>query len=123
MELHLRSNNSELYIGADNGNLYFSVLDSNSQRLNYTFCMSEEDLATLNTYFQLRKAANKPEDKSEEKQGEQNPAKNIVETWKEMRLEVYQQASGNRHEPNYSDDTTKMFSLNDIDEIIEKITD
>jgi len=56
-----------------------------------------------------------------ERQGEQKSAKNIVETWKDMRLEVYQQASGNRHEPNYSDDTTKMFSLNDIDEIIEKL--
>lgn len=55
-----------------------------------------------------------------EKQGEQKSAKNILEAWKDMRLEVYQQASGNRHEPNYSDDTTKMFSLNDIDEIIEK---
>ena len=58
-----------------------------------------------------------------EKQGEQNLTKNIVETWKDMRLEVYQQASGNRHEPNYSDDTTKMFSLNDIDEIIEKMSE
>ena len=57
-----------------------------------------------------------------EKQGEHS-AKNIVEAWKDMRLEVYQQASGNRHEPNYSDDTTKMFSLNDIDEIIEKISE
>lgn len=55
--------------------------------------------------------------------GEQKTAKNIVETWKDMRLEVYQQASGNRHEPNYSDDTTKMFSLNDIDEIIEKMSE
>lgn len=58
-----------------------------------------------------------------EKQGEQKPAKNIVETWKDMRLEVYQQASGNRHEPNCSDDTTKMFSLNDIDEIVEKMSE
>lgn len=58
-----------------------------------------------------------------EKQGEQKPAKNIVEIWKDMRLEVYQQASGNRHEANYSDDTTKMFSLNDIDEIFEKISE
>lgn len=54
---------------------------------------------------------------------EQKPAKNIVDTWKDMRLEVYQQASGNRHEPNCSDDTTKMFSLNDIDEIIEKLSE
>lgn len=58
-----------------------------------------------------------------EKQGEKKLAKNIVEAWKDMRLEVYQQASGNRHEPNYSDDTTKMFSLNDIDEIIEKMSE
>lgn len=49
--------------------------------------------------------------------------KSALEVWKDMRLEVYQQASGNRHEPNYSDDTTKMFSLNDIDEIIEKISE
>ena len=54
---------------------------------------------------------------------EQKPAKNIVEIWKEMRFEVYQQASGDRHEPNHSDDTTKMFSLNDIDEIIEKMSE
>ena len=58
-----------------------------------------------------------------EKQGEQKSAKNILEAWKDMRFEVYQQASGNRHEPNYSDDTTKMFSLNDIDEIIEKMSE
>lgn len=49
--------------------------------------------------------------------------KTAMEAWKEMRLEVYAQASGNRHEPNYSDDTTKIFSLNDIDEIIEKVSD
>lgn len=49
--------------------------------------------------------------------------KSIIEAWKDMRLEVYQQASGNRHEPNCSDDNTKMFSLNDIDEIIEKINE
>lgn len=54
---------------------------------------------------------------------DQKPAKTVIEAWKDMRLEVYQQASGNRHEPNYSDDTTKMFSLNDIDEIFEKIAD
>lgn len=58
-----------------------------------------------------------------EQQGEQKPAKNIVETWKDMRLEVYQQASGNRHESNVSDDTTKMFSLNDIDEIVKKMSE
>lgn len=57
-----------------------------------------------------------------EKQGEK-PGKSIIEAWKDMRLEVYQQASGNRHEPNCSDDNTKMFSLNDIDEIIEKINE
>ena len=58
-----------------------------------------------------------------EMQDEQKHAKNIVETWKDMRLEVYQQATGNRHEPNYADDTTKMFSLDDIDEIVEKMSE
>lgn len=59
-----------------------------------------------------------------EKQNDQKPqGKSFIELWKDMRLEVYQQASGNRHEPNYSDDTTKMFSLNDIDEIFEKIAE
>ena len=59
-----------------------------------------------------------------EKQGEQKPqGKSSLEVWKDMRFEVYQQASGNRHEPNYSDDATKMFSLNDIDEIFEKIAE
>lgn len=55
------------------------------------------------------------------KAGEQKPVLTAKEAWKEMRLEVYAQASGNRHEPNYSDDSTKMFSLCDIDEIFEKI--
>lgn len=55
-----------------------------------------------------------------EKQGTSNP-KSALEAWKAMRFEVYQQASGNRHGPNCSDDTTKMFSINDIDEIFEKI--
>lgn len=54
---------------------------------------------------------------------EKKSAMTAKEVWKEMRLEVYQQASGNRHEPNMSDDSTKMFSLNDIDEIFEKISD
>ena len=58
-----------------------------------------------------------------EKQGEQPQDKSALEVWKDMRLEVYQQASGNRHEPNYSDDSTKMFSLTDIDEIFEKIAE
>ena len=59
-----------------------------------------------------------------EKQGEKKlQGKSILDIWKNMRLEVYQQASGNRHEPNYSDDNTKMFSLNDIDEIIEKMNE
>lgn len=49
--------------------------------------------------------------------------KSAFEVWKDMRLEVYQQAGGNRNEPNCSDDTTKMFSLNDIDEIFEKIAE
>jgi len=61
--------------------------------------------------------------KLQEKQSNQKSTKNIMNVWKDMRLEVYQQASGNRHEPNYSDDTTKMFSLNDIDEIIEKVSE
>ena len=56
-----------------------------------------------------------------EKQKEQKPVHTAKEAWKEMRLEVYAQASGNRHEPNYSNDSTKMFSLCDIDEIFEKI--
>lgn len=56
-----------------------------------------------------------------EKQKEQKPVCTVKEAWKEMRLEVYAQASGNRHEPNYSNDSTKMFSLCDIDEIFEKI--
>lgn len=57
-----------------------------------------------------------------EKQDKQQ-GKSVLEVWKNMRLEVYQQASGNRHEPNYSDDSTRMFSLSDIDEIIEKISE
>jgi len=55
--------------------------------------------------------------------GEQKLAKDIIDAWKDMRFEVYAQASGNRHEANYSDNSTKMFSLNDIDEIIEKISE
>ena len=58
-----------------------------------------------------------------EKQGEQKPTMDVKEAWKEMRIEVYAQASGNRHEPNCSDNSTKMFSLNDIDEIIECINE
>lgn len=58
-----------------------------------------------------------------EKQGEKLQGKSVLETWKIIRFEVYQQASGNRHEPNCSDDTTKMFSLNDIDEIFERIAE
>ena len=54
---------------------------------------------------------------------EKQQGKSALEAWRDMRFEVYQQASGNRHEPNYSDDSTKMFSLNDIDEIIEKISE
>lgn len=56
-----------------------------------------------------------------EKQGEKK--KTAMEAWKEMRLEVYAQASGNRHEPNCSDNNSKIFSINDIDEIFEKISD
>lgn len=58
-----------------------------------------------------------------EKQGKKPQDKTAIEIWKGMRLEVYAQASGNRHEYNYSDDTTKMFSLSDIDEIFEKISE
>ena len=56
-----------------------------------------------------------------ERQKEQKPVHTAKEIWEEMRLEIYAQASGNRHEPNCSDDSTKMFSLRDIDEIFEKI--
>lgn len=55
------------------------------------------------------------------KQGVPKTTKGIFEVWKDMRFEVYAQASGNRHEPNCSDNTTKLFSLNDIDELIEKL--
>ncbi len=79
-------------------------------------------------YYGLRKADEQFKPQFEvaiawlEKQGKQQGI-SAFEAWKDMRLEVYQQASGNRHEPNYSDDSTKMFSLNDIDEIIEKISE
>lgn len=56
-----------------------------------------------------------------EKQGASKTTKGIFEVWKDMRCEIYAQASGNRHEPNCSDNTTKLFSLNDIDELIEKL--
>lgn len=58
-----------------------------------------------------------------EKQGEKSQGKSITKVWKDMRLEVFAQASGNRHEPNYSYNNAKIFSLNDIDEIIEKISE
>ena len=59
-----------------------------------------------------------------EKQGRQkSQCKSAFELWKDMRFEAYLQASGNRHEPNYSDDSTKMFSINDIDEIFEKVAE
>lgn len=58
-----------------------------------------------------------------EKQGEKVNIQTVNEVWKDMRLEVGAQASGNRHEPQYSDNSTKLFSLNDIDEIIEKISE
>lgn len=54
-------------------------------------------------------------------QKEQQPAHTAKEMWKKMRFEVLAQASGNIHEPYYADDSTKMFSLCDIDEIFEKI--
>ena len=55
---------------------------------------------------------------------EKNPSSpSIIQTWwREMRFEVYAQASGNRH-PNYSDECTKMFSLSDIDELIERLSE
>ena len=59
-----------------------------------------------------------------EKQGEQkSQGKSVLEVWKDMRFEVYQQATGNRHKPNCSDDSTKMFSLTNIDEIFEKVAE
>lgn len=58
-----------------------------------------------------------------EKQGERPKGKSALELWKDMRFEVGAQASGNRHEPPMSDNDTKLFSLNDIDEIMEKITE
>ena len=64
----------------------------------------------------LEELADKLQDLKPYKQG-----KSIIKAWKDMRCEVYAQASGNRHEPNCSDNNTEMFSLNDIDEIIEKI--
>ena len=58
-----------------------------------------------------------------EKQKEQKPVHTAKEMWKEMRPEVYAQASNNRYnrEQMYSDDSMKLFSLRDIDEIFEKI--
>ena len=58
-----------------------------------------------------------------EKQGEKPQDKSAIELWKDMRLEVGAQASGNRHEPPMSDSNSKLFSLNDINEIMEKITE
>ncbi len=58
-----------------------------------------------------------------EKKGEKINIRTVNDVWKDMRLEVGAQASGNRHEPQYSDNSTKLFSLNDIDEIIEKISE
>jgi hypothetical protein len=54
---------------------------------------------------------------------EQRPVPTAKEIWKEMRPEVYAEASGNRYnrEQMYSDDSTKLFSIRDIDEIFEKI--
>ena len=56
---------------------------------------------------------------------EKNPSSpSIIQAWwREMRFEVYAQASGNRHAPNYSDECTKMFSLIDIDELIEELSE
>lgn len=85
--------------------------------------LSSETLADINDYLSMAKHSAQSAFDMIEKQGEKPQGKSIIEAWKDMRLEVYQQASGNRHEPNCSDDNTKMFSLNDIDEIIEKINE
>lgn len=66
-----------------------------------------------------KKELNKIEKQSEQK----SQCKSALEVWKDMRIEVYMQASGNRHEPNCSDDSTKMFSLDNIDEIFEKVAE
>lgn len=58
-----------------------------------------------------------------EKQGEKPQGKSAFELWRDMRLEAWAQASGNRHEPPMSDYNSKLFSIDDIDEIMEKITE
>ena len=82
---------------------YFTTSDNNSY---YAVC----GVATKKILAWLEKQGEKPQDKTS------------IEIWKGMRLEVYAQVSGNIR-PNVSDDNTKMFSLNDIDEIIEKISE
>jgi hypothetical protein len=52
-------------------------------------------------YITWLKKQDKPKDKS------------VLEVWKDMRLEVYQQASGNRHEANYSDDNEEAVGDNE----------
>ena len=44
----------------------------------------------------------------------------LVDAWKEMRTEVFAQASGNKPKPE-SDEFTKLFSLNDIDFLISDL--
>lgn len=58
-----------------------------------------------------------------ERQKEQKPVHTAKEAWKKMRRSILEQACGNCHEPNYTDASTKMFSLCDIDEIFDEIGD
>ena len=44
----------------------------------------------------------------------------LLDAWKEMRTEVFAQASGNKPKPE-SDEFTKLFSLNDIDFLISDL--
>ena len=46
----------------------------------------------------------------------QKHVKTAIEAWKEMRLEAYAQASGNRHEPNYSAVEKKSVEWSEEDE-------
>ena len=89
---------------------FISTIKGISESGRRSWEVRKEDAEMCNTFLKYL-----------EKQKEQKPVQTAKEAWKEMRLEAYAQASGNRHEPNYSDDSTKMFSLCDIDEIFEKI--
>ncbi len=85
------------------------------------FQIPEKDVADEWDGHTPQEAADRLHEYLLEKQGEKPQGKSIIKAWKDMRCEVYAQASGNRHEPNCSDNNTEIFSLNDIDEIIEKI--